>query len=169
MSFEQFKRQRAPITNDPWISIQKRGNFSLNPPAFAALKEPAAVEFLYDRETKRIALRSASLGTEFAYPVRPLGKSNWLIAGMAFTGYYGIDTSIARRWIGRLEGDLLVIDLNEPGQEVSSNRDQGRARTAHSNGAASASQLPGLVPNGPPTAVPQVSRPTPNAPEGGGT
>ncbi len=124
MPFETFKRQRAPATGEPAITIQKRGTFSLNLPAHSALEAPEAVELLYDRERRLVALRKVDPSTEHAYVVRPLGKGNstWLISGMAFAAYYGIVTDIARRWIGRLEDGMLVIDLNEPGTEVTSGR-----------------------------------------------
>src|ERR1700730_4600035 len=111
MGFEAFKRQRAPLTGDPAITIQKRGNFSLNPAAYSLLGEPKAVELLYDSERRLIGLRKAPEDSEFAYMVRPLGgqrkrntgNTSWLISGMAFAAYYGIDTEIARRWNCRLE------------------------------------------------------------------
>jgi len=41
--------------------------------------------------------------------------------------YYGIDTEVARRWTGRLEDDLLVLDLKEPGTEVSAGQKSVRS------------------------------------------
>ncbi|HEV3282610.1 MAG TPA: hypothetical protein VG010_00265 [Solirubrobacteraceae bacterium] len=170
MAFETFKRQRVPLTTEPAITIQKRGNLSLNPPAYKALGSPEAVELMYDRERRLIGLRKTDPESEVAYLVRPMAKSasTWLISGTAFTAYYGIETDTARRWMCRLEGDMLVLDLSQPGVEVSSNRADRAPAQASSNGASSLEQLPGPV-SGSPTAAPQVSRPTPNAPEGGGT
>lgn len=122
MAFETFYRQRAPLSVDPMLTIQRRGNFSINAAAHTALGEPEAVEFLYDRDEKRMGIRKVQPLSESAYAVRPNGKSSWIIAGMAFTQYYGIPSDVARRWIGRLEGDILVFDLNEEGKEVVSNR-----------------------------------------------
>jgi len=124
MAFETFKRQRAPITGDPAVTIQKRGTLSLNVPAYKALGSPEAVELLYDRDQNLMGLRKVDPATDHAYIVRPLGKggSNWLISGKAFTTYYGISIGVARRWLGRMEDDLLVFDLKEPGTEVAPNR-----------------------------------------------
>ncbi len=175
MSFEAFKRQRAPLTGDPAITIQKRGNFWLNPAAYSALGEPQAVELLYDKERNLVALRKAPEDSEYAYVVRPLGgqrkqrqtgNTSWLISGMAFTAYYGIDTGIARRWTCRLDDDLLVLDLNEPSIEVTSNRERTNAPAPSSN-ATPSSSLPGPASNGSPTALPQVSPDEPtNTPPG---
>src|SRR5580692_2115199 len=111
MAFETFKRQRVPLTTEPAITIQKRGNLSLNPPAYKALGSPEAVELMYDRERRLIGLRKTDPESEVAYLVRPMAKSasTWLISGTAFTAYYGIETDTARRWMCRLEGDMLVL------------------------------------------------------------
>jgi hypothetical protein len=129
MAFETFKRQRAPISVDPAVTIQKRGTLSLNGAAYRALNEPEAVELLYDRDQKLMGLRKAEPSTGHAYVVRPLGKggSNWLISGKAFTTYYDIPIGVARRWAGHVENDLLIVDLKEPGLEVTSNRNPERS------------------------------------------
>jgi hypothetical protein len=126
MAFETFKRQRAPISTEPSVTIQKRGTLSLNMPAYSALGEPKAVELLYDREAHLMALRQTEPGMDSAYVVRPLGKGNstWLISGKAFTSYYGIETGVARRWAGRVEEGLLIFDLSVPGVDVSGNRNR---------------------------------------------
>lgn len=41
--------------------------------------------------------------------------------------WYDIETGTARRWPARLEGDTLVIDLNEQGLEVTGNRTKDRS------------------------------------------
>ena len=57
MPFEIYKRQRAPASIEPAVTIQKRGTFSLNSAAYAVLGSPKAVELLYDRERELIGLR----------------------------------------------------------------------------------------------------------------
>jgi hypothetical protein len=122
VGFEIYKRQRAPATTDPSITIQKRGTLSLNVAAFTALDSPDAVELLYDRDHRLMALRKVDPGAAHAYQVRALGRgavnSTWLISGMAFTAHYGIPTEVARRWIGRVEDGMLILDLATPGAEV---------------------------------------------------
>lgn len=124
MAFETFKRQRAPVSREPTVTIQKRGMLSMNAPAYAELESPEAVELMFDREERLIGLRKVDPSTEHAYVVRPLGKggNNWLISGRAFTGYYDIPVGVARRWPARMDDDVLVVDLKEPGTEVTGTR-----------------------------------------------
>jgi len=124
MPFETFKRQRAPVSKDPAVTIQKRGTFSLNKPAYDELQSPEALEMLCDRENQLIGMRKVDPSTDHAYIVRPLGRggNNWLISGRAFTVFYDIPTETARRWPGRMDGDMLVVDLKQSGVEVTGNR-----------------------------------------------
>ncbi|MCA1670963.1 MAG: hypothetical protein LC799_01725 [Actinobacteria bacterium] len=128
--FEVFTRRMVPLAEKPYVTIQKRGNLALNRSAHAALGEPAAVELLYDPENKIIGLRAVEVGVEHAYPLRSQGGKDvgpYLVAGMAFTKYYGIDTTTARRFPATMDEDVLCVDLNQPGTVVSSNRN-GRGR-----------------------------------------
>ncbi len=131
MPFETFKRQRAPVTGDPCVTIQKRGTLSINVPAYKALGQPEAIELLYDRERDLMGLRKVHPDADSAYVVRPLGSGNstWLISGKAFTTYYGIKIGVARRWTAKVDEDsnMLVVDLSEPGLEVTSNRKRERS------------------------------------------
>jgi len=129
MPFETFTRQRPPTVRDPAVTIQKRGALSLNRPAYEALDSPEAAELLFDREERLIGIRKADPSADHAMPVRPLGKhgGNWLISGRTFTLYYDIPTESARRWIARQDGDMLVLDLKEPGTEIVGARSRERA------------------------------------------
>lgn len=124
MSFEAFRRQRAPITTEPAVTIQRRGTMSLNAPAFDALEAPKYLELLFDRDEMLIGLRKAGPEVPHAYLVRPLGKggTTHMVSGTAFLAYYGIKFDTARRWIARMQDDMLVIDLKQPGAEVTGNR-----------------------------------------------
>jgi hypothetical protein len=130
MPFETFKRQRTPVTDEPAITIQKRGAISINPPAYAALGEPEHLELLFDREERLMGLRKVDSTVPHAYQVRPLGKSGTthLVSGTAFMAWYGIETETARRWMAQMADDVLVIDLKEPGIEVIGNRSRERTR-----------------------------------------
>lgn len=124
-NFEVFTRRMVPLVKQPAVTIQKRGNMSVNRAAFVALGEPQAVELLYDPSEKIVGFRAVSAETEHAYPVRPQGQKEdgpYIVAGMAFTKYYGIDTSISRRWSASMQGDILCIDLKQEGTVVTSNR-----------------------------------------------
>ena len=125
MPFETFKRQRFKPGTQPFVTIQRKGVLSLNRAAFDALGDPEAVELLYDRENRSIGMRKVDSSVEHAYTVRSFGKgSTWLVSGTAFAHYYDIDTSVPTRRSGRLEDDVLVIDLNDPGTPALNNRDR---------------------------------------------
>jgi hypothetical protein len=116
MPFETFTRQRR-TSPQPYITIQKKGVISLNKAAFEALESPESVELLYDPEARLVALRKVDSAVEHAYQVRaPVeNHATWLVSGAAFVGYYEIDTSVSVRRAARKDGDLLIIDLNDPG------------------------------------------------------
>jgi hypothetical protein len=116
MPFETFTRQRR-VGRQPYVTIQKKGVISLNRAAFEALESPDTVELLYDPDARLVALRKVDSSVEHAYQVRaPVpNHATWLVSGSAFTAYYEIDTSNSVRRAARMDGDLLVVDLNDPG------------------------------------------------------
>ena len=116
MPFETFTRQRR-TEPQPFVTIQKKGVISLNRAAFEALESPEAVELLYDRDERRVALRRGDPSVEHAHHVRaPVqNHATWLISCSAFVNYYEIDASVSVRRAARMEGDLLIINLNDPG------------------------------------------------------
>ena len=97
---------------------------SLNTPAYEALDAPEFVELLFDRDEQLIGLRKADSTVPHAYLVRPLGKSGTthVISGTAFLAYYGVETETARRWIAEERDGMLVLDLKQPGTDVSGHR-----------------------------------------------
>lgn len=128
-NFETFTKRMAPLAKKPYVTIQKRGTISLNAAAHAALGEPDAVELLYDRNERVVGLRAVSKEAEHAYALRAQAGKNvgpFIVSGTAFAKYYKIDTTVSRRWVGQLEGDILCIDLKQPGTEVTSNRNVTR-------------------------------------------
>lgn len=124
MGFETFKRQRARAADEPYVTIQKKGVFSLNHAAYETLGSPESVELLYDPDARLIGLRKVDPSVDHAYMLRSVGRgaTTWLLSGTAFTKFYGIETEVSRRRLGRLDEDVLVVDLNDEGQEVRSNR-----------------------------------------------
>jgi hypothetical protein len=116
MPFETFTRQRR-ADQQPYVTLQKKGSISLNRAAFEALDSPEAVELLYDRDAHLMALRHVDSSVEHSLKVRaPAGNhGTWLVAGGAFASYYEIDISASVRRAARMEGDLLIVDLNDPG------------------------------------------------------
>lgn len=137
-NFEVFTKRMVPLAEKPYVTIQKRGNIAINRSAHAALGEPAAVELLYDPKDEIIGLRAVSPEVEHAYPLRPQGGKEigpYLVAGIAFTKFYRIDTTVARRWRATMNDDVLCIDLKGDSTVVSSNRD-GRGHRHDDNTAA---------------------------------
>jgi len=130
MPFETFKRQRVRPGDEPYLTIQRKGIFSLNRPAFETLGRPDWVELLYDPDARRIGVRKVDESVDHAYGVRKLGsrrgESTFLVSGTAFTNYYEIDTSRSVRRSGWIEDGVFMIDLNDPGTEVTSNRNRHR-------------------------------------------
>ncbi|MDE8670891.1 hypothetical protein PY310_20175 [Pseudarthrobacter sp. H3Y2-7] len=128
MAFKVFEKGSAPAPTIPTVTIQKRGMFSLNDAAFRMIGQPEGVQFLWDGDAKLIAIQGVPLTTPNAYPTRRQGPAKdtkrgiVLIAGAMFTKFIGIDTSVAKRWVPRLEDGMLIVDLNEPSQTVASTR-----------------------------------------------
>jgi len=113
--FETFTRQRR-AERQPFVTIQKKGVISLNRAAFEALGSPEFVELLFDPDVRLVALRRSDSSVDHAYQVRaPVeNHATWLISGAAFVSYYEIENSRSVRRAARMDGDLLVIDLNDP-------------------------------------------------------
>ena len=134
MAFELFEKGSAPVATIPTVTIQKRGLFSLNDAAYRLLKEPAALQFLWDSSERLIALKPTSEDDLNGYPARrqssTKGRGPVLVAGSMFTRFIGLDTAQARRWTP-VEGEgVLIIDLKQDGALVISNRERGKLAKA---------------------------------------
>jgi hypothetical protein len=98
MPFELFQKgcvtPGAPI-GGPFVSIQKRGDFSISRLALEMIGSPAAVELLYDKAECLIAFRPAPPESRNAYRVR-FNKSKVEynsaahVSGKSFLKYHGI-------------------------------------------------------------------------------
>lgn len=128
MGFEVFEKSSAPLTKVPTVTLQKRGTISLNRSAHALMDGADYVELLWDNERRVVGFRPTSESNPNAYPVRAQNSKTdtgpLIIAGMAFTKFYGIDTSHAARYIPEREGEIVCISLDGPHQRVTSNRDR---------------------------------------------
>jgi hypothetical protein len=113
--FETFHRPTAPVSGEPSITIQSRGNLGLNAAAYEALGEPESVVLLFNRAKRVIALRAVDPHVPEAYPVSRQGQANsWTISGRAFLKEYGIPIGEARRYrASPLGDDVLTVDLNQ--------------------------------------------------------
>lgn len=127
--FEVFTKRMAPLGKKPAVTIQKRGLFSMNRAAHALMGEPKAVELLYDRDERIVGIRQVDEDAPHAYVIRPQASTKdsgpLIIAGGLFTQYYGIDTTVSRRWIPTFEDGILRLDLKTEGVVVTSNRSGG--------------------------------------------
>jgi hypothetical protein len=124
MAFETFDKRRVGRTKQALVTIQRGGNFSFNKATYDLLAKPEAVELLYDREREIIGFRKTSLENPRAFPLRPQGKNavSFMVAGQAFTKHYEIDTTTARRYPVKLEGDILTLDLQGESADVTGPR-----------------------------------------------
>ncbi|WP_410666973.1 hypothetical protein [Amycolatopsis sp. cmx-4-68] len=131
MPFEVFTQKMVPLARVPSVTIQKRGLMSMNRSAYALLGEPSAVELLYDSEAKVVGLRGVEESVPHAYPVRPQSRNHetgpLLVAATAFAQYYGLDTTVSKRWVPEMKDGILCIDLKEPGAIVKGNRTRSSA------------------------------------------
>ncbi|MGQ4818130.1 hypothetical protein ACQ1ZK_13345, partial [Enterococcus faecium] len=122
------------LAKTPSVTIQKRGLISLNRAAFALMGEPEAVELLYDRDEKIVGLRPVGEVSAHSYPLRPQSNKQdsgpLMVGGTAFTQYYGIDTTVSRRWVPTLVDGVLCVDLKVEGAVATSNRSSDKRRSA---------------------------------------
>lgn len=130
MAFELFQKRAAGRIKAPTITVQKRGTISTNAAAAATLaggevpEKEIRVELLFVRESNVLGIRRATTEHPSVYTLRKQSKSeSFLLAGKAFTGYYGIPTGEARRFIARDFGDgILGAELG--GEYTDASRDK---------------------------------------------
>jgi hypothetical protein len=114
MAFEKFTKQLASRSQPLWVSIQRRGIFSLSESAYVALGEPEAVHFLFDRERWVIGLEAAPVGDADAYRVRESSTgTSRVVTGTKFTDHYGISVDKGQRYAAAMEGDILCFALTD--------------------------------------------------------
>jgi len=115
MAFEVFSKRSAGRMKQPTITIQKRGTLSVNASGAAFLAggeipdKELPIELLFDRELNVLGLRRAQSEHVSVYNLRKQAKSDsFLLAGKAFTAYYGIATGEARRYVAKDFGDGIL-------------------------------------------------------------
>src|SRR5260221_10595259 len=110
--FEVFDKYHSRSVKEIFVTIQRRGNFSLNRAAFQALGSPQFIELLFNRAKHLIGFRPTDSANGRAIPIRKQGSSDsYMIAGLTFTKEYEIDTSVARRYTAKMQNHMLVVDL----------------------------------------------------------
>ncbi|HEY4033233.1 MAG TPA: hypothetical protein VGL94_04640 [Ktedonobacteraceae bacterium] len=121
--FEEFDQYHSRSVKSLFVTIQRRGNFSLNRATFKALGQPSAVKLLFNRSKRQIGFRPANSNDFRSIPVRKQGISDsYMLAGLTFCKEYDIDTSTARRYEGKVEEGMLIIDLNGPSVDATGPR-----------------------------------------------
>jgi len=125
--FETFTKRMVPLGKSPYVTIQKRGLLSFNKAAHVALGEPAAVELLYNRTDRVIAVRGVDGDVPHAYKFRHLGgrksdPTTFIVGATAFTNHYNIPTEVSVRRPATNEEGVLLIDLKDEGAVVTGNR-----------------------------------------------
>jgi hypothetical protein len=121
--FEVFEKYHSRSVKELYVTIQKRGTISLNRASYRAMGSPKYAELLFNRSKRLIGIRPANTASGRTVPVRRQGHSeSYLIAGLTFTKEYDIDSSVARRFVATLDGNMLVIDLNSPSTDATGPR-----------------------------------------------
>jgi hypothetical protein len=81
---------------------------------------PTHVELLYDPDEQIIGLREVDPSKSHAYRVRRQGRSNsYIISAQGFLNYFDIMPKTSRRYVPKIIGDVLTIDLKEEGIDAS--------------------------------------------------
>lgn len=131
MAFETFNPKiMQPPGYGPTVTVTARGVLSLSQGAVNALGQPSSVELLFDRDRRLIGIRASN--KPHAYPV----SASRVIHCTAFTQEFGITGTQAVRRPATLQtsqvlgqGSMLVVDVNDPGTVVDSNRRKDQVTT----------------------------------------
>ena len=127
-NFETFEKRRTPPASDPFVTMLKTGVISMNVVAYESLGRPDFLEFLYDKQEQIVGLRPLKAETQFSYPIRELKSATggtFSASAKAFMLYYGIPMTSSVRRLAFLSGDVLCIDLKDPGVDVTTGRVSG--------------------------------------------
>jgi len=111
--FEEFTlKDTTSAATDPVVSINTRGYIGLNLAAAIALGEPKRVVLLYDKQNDAVGIKPAAKDVPHSYPMRrqTSGRS-YIVSGSAFCRHYKIDTSRTRRFKPKMEGNILLFEL----------------------------------------------------------
>jgi hypothetical protein len=124
-NFETFEKRRTPPPSEPVVTLLKTGVISMNVVSYDLLGRPKNIEFAFARPEKIVGLRPVKSPTQFSYPVRETFSNaggTFNVSAKAFLQFYGIPMEASIRRRGFLDGDLLCVDLNDPGIDVTTAR-----------------------------------------------
>jgi hypothetical protein len=128
MAFEKFSRKSAGKSSEPFVTIQRRGTFSMNAASAKLLSggqpvEKLPLELFYDKDEKAVGLRrangNAATSPDVYYLRKQPSSESYIVSGQAFTIHYKIDTSVSRRYRATLTDDgILTFRLTDKHIEV---------------------------------------------------
>lgn len=118
--FETFSGATRARIAAPLVTLQSKGGFSLNAPAFEALGKPAAVLLMYNAATNQIALKAVPEGTPGGHRVRAAGKGHThVVSALNFLKAYDIPYSEYKALGTTVQEGVAVLDLNTEGESGS--------------------------------------------------
>ncbi len=99
----------------PHLTIQKRGDISINNTAFEGLGRPTAVELLYDPDSLAVGMRSADPDSVTAVKLRPskARQNANVLPGSSFVNRNGLADYAGKRYPARVVDGILVADLKD--------------------------------------------------------
>lgn len=120
--WEVFMRPKAPTATEPLITVQTRGNMSMNQVAWTAIGEPEAVELLWNASERMIGIRPAGdQAAKHAYRLRGSDHaSTHVLSIIAFAQHSGIEinTTASQRYVAEVKDGMLVVDLKRKPLEI---------------------------------------------------
>lgn len=134
--FITFESHHKRVMDAPMVSLLKMGHMTLNRAAFEALNSSKSVELLFDPDQRVIGLRPVDPEVAHAITVRTKGenKNTYIIGIVSFSKLFKIDLSISRRYRAEAKGDLLIIDLKQPGIPIDGTPFSHRGRAGRGKG-----------------------------------
>ncbi len=130
-NFSKFDPQTVSEAKKPELTIRAKGGLVLNKPAYQLMGEPTAVELLYDEGQTVIGLRTAPADAHGAHRLRTISKGErHVVSGAAFLRHFEIPFGDPVKREVQMSGDILVVDLKDPGKDAQTNRKRERLEDA---------------------------------------
>ncbi len=113
--FEKWHRHRVMSGDQPTVAIHARGLLSLNMEAWTEMGKPDAVELYFKPSgVGVIGIKSATRESPDAYVVRHQSQTAHHVEARAFMKFYDVSSEArGRRYRVEMDGDLLIVDLNQ--------------------------------------------------------
>jgi len=120
MPFEVFQHKHSHPGHEATVTVTAKGHLSLSQSALNAIGQPSTVDLLFDRDERLIGIHPSNKPD--GYRVSP----SRVIHSIAFAHEFDIIGEQALRRPATLRDGMLVVDLNDPGTVVDSNRRKNR-------------------------------------------